>query len=467
MQKPLFIKIAIIATLCLIFAIGLSMIQSLVSERQQFANQVSRELAEQHVRSQTIITPFIVTSAVTKTCQQRATDKINTVNEQNAPVVLDDTTSTSCKTNKQQLKLTLPKQTEAVENFQVRDDLYKRGIYHSTSFEGTLNFKQKYSLKQPQQPSRASASKQLQEFKTNAQLLIPISDLRGVIKMPTVKVNGTTLTAEYPNKAIIKDDYLTVLLPENLINSDKLDIEISLPLMGMSKIKTIPLGTQFMLSMQSNWNAPKFVGQALPNHKEFGTINKQGFTANWQNQHLTLTNNQQLTHCVNEQKEHCKLTKNGLKSFDVEFAEPNDLYLQTERSIKYGLLLIAVSFGSFFLFEIIKSLRIHPIQYLLVGMALLIFYLLLLSLAEQIAFWQAYVIAGSACAGLIGWYAYYVLHSVVRAGLFTLILAGQYAGFFTILTMEELNLLIGAILCFVLIASVMFLTRNIDWYEVA
>ena len=164
---------------------------------------------------------------------------------------------------------------------------------------------------------------------------------------------------------------------------------------------------------------------------------------------------------------HGNLNSVRLNSFGVSFAEPNDVYLQTERTMKYALLLILISFGTFFLFEVIKSSRIHPIQYLLVGCALLTFYVLLLPLAEQIAFWQAYAIAGSSCVGLIGWYTYYVLGGVRRAVIFTAILAGLYAAFYGILTTEDLNLLLGAVFCFILLACVMIMTRKIDWYKIA
>lgn len=157
----------------------------------------------------------------------------------------------------------------------------------------------------------------------------------------------------------------------------------------------------------------------------------------------------------------------SLNSFGVSFAEPNDVYLQTERAMKYALLLILVSFGTFFLFEVIKSSRIHPIQYLLVGCALFVFYVLLLPLAEQIIFWKAYAIAASACVGLIGWYTYYVLGGIKRAAIFTGTLAGLYAAFFGILTTEDMNLLLGAVFCFAILACVMVMTRKIDWYKIA
>ena len=253
--------------------------------------------------------------------------------------------------------------------------------------------------------------------------------------------------------------------------------------------------------MRSNWYAPNFIGKALPNAKKFTA---KGFEANWQNQYLTVANNQDLSQCVGIANNQCTISSEAtlytsdqsmypdaaisvtegvvtadgntvpnsynnvrLNSFGVSFAEPNDVYLQTERTMKYALLLILVSFGTFFLFEVIKSSRIHPIQYLLVGCALFVFYVLLLPLAEQIVFWKAYAIAASACVGLIGWYTYYVLGGIKRAMIFTITLAGLYAAFFGILTTEDMNLLLGAVFCFVLLACVMVMTRKIDWYKIA
>ncbi len=150
----------------------------------------------------------------------------------------------------------------------------------------------------------------------------------------------------------------------------------------------------------------------------------------------------------------------------VDFVDENNSYVRIDRSIKYALLLLLVSFGTFFLFEVVRSLKIHPVQYGLVASALLTFYVLLLSLSEYILFWQAYAIAGAACVLLIGWYTSFMLHSKVRALIFMGILGSLYALFYVILTATEFNLLLGALFCFALVFVAMFVTRKIDWYGV-
>ena len=548
MQKSLIIKLSIIAGLCLVFAIGLNLMQSLVYERQQYSDTVINEISSQHVNPQEIITPFIAVPTV----------------------VMPNCDSEKERNCQPAFKLTLPQlasSTQAQQSLAVSTDTYRRGIYHATSYQGDITFKQHYNLGaliapasststtgattanlatatattntattntattntattdaplaaspptaplSPATTTTTSATPENLELSAHikqgdsvryewsaARLIIPVSDLRGVSQLPSVRVNGKALSANYPVTANMAGlSYVEVLLPTDLMQQKTLQITVDLPIMGLSAVRTVPLGQQFTMTMDSDWHAPNFIGQALPADK---TFDNQGFQASWENQYLTVANNQMLTQCLTNPKATCDIQSNlypaamdhnidamheaetaaiavgeaanssyvqnvQMNGFGVSFAEPNDIYLQTERAMKYALLLIVVSFATFFLFEIIKSLPIHPIQYLLVGSALLVFYVLLLPLAEQFVFWQAYAVAATACVGLIGWYTYYVLNSVKRATIFTAILGGLYAGFYGLLTIEDLNLLLGAIFCFVLIASVMILTRKIDWYRVA
>ncbi len=521
MQKTLFTKLAIIAGLCLIFAIGLSMIGSVIYERQTYAESVVREIAQQHVNPQEVITPFIaIPTTVTPECQTETSD-----------------TNRKCAASYTKIETIFANQTQATQDLDVSTDTYQRGIYHATSYNGALTFDQNYTFQNHTfdeaitnlSESTSVANQELDRTSTDnteskikpekttvhwdkAKLIIPISDLRGLATLPTVTIDKKPIKATYPQISIIKNiTYVEVAIPQEvLIRSEKsvtekrnqiIDIMVDLPLAGISNLNTVPTGQNFRLTMRSNWLTPNFIGKALPNTKK---LTSKGFEASWQNQYLTIANNQNLSQCASIANSQCTITSRAtfdsthpsmnpdtsitmqenlaisdadtvpnsfrdvsLNSFGVSFAEPNDVYLQTERAMKYALLLILVSFGTFFLFEVIKSSRIHPIQYLLVGCALFVFYVLLLPLAEQIIFWKAYTIAASACVGLIGWYTYYVLGGIKRATIFTGTLAGLYAAFFGILTTEDMNLLLGAVFCFAILACVMVMTRKIDWYKIA
>lgn len=565
MQKTLFTKLTIIVGLCVIFVVGLMMFRTVIAERQYYAQSVVKEIAQQHVNPQEVITPFItIPTTITPKCS-----------------ILGDSDATKCKSAYSSMLTVFANKTSATQDLEVSTDTYRRGIYHATSYNGALKFDQSYTLNQALQRliednesmgndsktirtadnrTNANGNTEIETEKTDihwndAKLIIPVSDLRGVATLPIVTIDKQAIKATYPQSAMLNGlNYVEVALPSDVLrrltttstsqtektnlvaeslNNDPqhtqnlnaqtsssqnsnyqdldnqqsdnsrhqaLDIMVNLPLSGISTLNTVPTGQNFELSMRSNWHAPNFIGKALPNAKTFIS---EGFEAKWQNQYLTIANNQNLSKCISTANNQCMVVSSAvldstdqssaddaitpiegtvtaegnivsnsdrnvrLSSFGVSFAEPNDVYLQTERTMKYALLLILVSFGTFFLFEVIKSSRIHPIQYVLVGCALLCFYILLLPLAEQIVFWQAYAIAASACVGLIGWYTYYVLDSVKRAGIFTATLGGLYAAFYGILTTEDLNLLLGAIFCFVLLACVMVMTRKIDWYKIA
>src|SRR5690606_155899 len=149
------------------------------------------------------------------------------------------------------------------------------------------------------------------------------------------------------------------------------------------------------------------------------------------------------------------------RQFGVSFVDPVDQYLKSDRALKYALLFIALTFAGFFLFEVLKRLAVHPVQYGLVGLALAMFYLLLLSLAEHMAFALAYAVAASACVLLIGFYVSSVLHSWLRGAGFTAALAGLYAMLYALLSAEDYALLMGSLLVFGLLATVMLLTRTL------
>ena len=532
MQKTLLTKLSIIVGLCIIFSIGLSMISDIIYERQYYAESVIKEITEQHVNPQEVINPFIaIPTTITPACQSSDTPNVKN----------------KCEPSYSKIETIFAFQTQAAQNLKVNTDTYKRGIYSATSYDGQLTFNQSYTLgKTLKNLDQAGTTIDDDADKTQlaktithwnkVKLIIPVSDLRGVATLPTVTINQKTIAANYPQIPIIENlTYVEVDIPKDVldqlinptsqqnkdslattgsINTDlnksevssklsnprdnqALNIVIDLPLAGISNLTTVPTGQNFTLSMHSNWQTPNFIGKALPNTK---SITAKGFDASWQNQYLTVANNQYLSQCIRTSNQHCTIMSESslntdrssdsfstvsegvvtagndsttinhrntqLNSFGVSFANPNDVYLQTERAMKYALLLILVSFGTFFLFEVLKSSRIHPIQYLLVGCALFVFYVLLLPLAEQIAFWQAYMVAASACVGLIGWYSYYVFGGLKRAVIFTATLAGLYAAFFGILSTEDLNLLLGAIFCFVILACVMVMTRKLDWYKV-
>ena len=153
-----------------------------------------------------------------------------------------------------------------------------------------------------------------------------------------------------------------------------------------------------------------------------------------------------------------------LETLSIGFVEPINVYSQSDRATKYGLLFIGLTFAGFFIFEVLKNLRIHPAQYTLVGLSMAMFYLLLVSLAEHIGFAYAYLSASAACVLLLGYYLSFALQSTFNGFLFASLLTALYSALYGILKSEDNALLMGSLLVFTLLALVMVVTRKVDWY---
>ncbi|WP_208530823.1 cell envelope integrity protein CreD, partial [Pseudomonas aeruginosa] len=239
----------------------------------------------------------------------------------------------------------------------------------------------------------------------------------------------------------------------------RLEYAFDLSLLGSERLDIVPVGRDSQVILKADWPHPSFGGEFLPSERE---ITAQGFTARWQTSFFATNMEEALRSCVEEQR--CDGFQ--ARAFGVGLVDPVDQYLKADRAIKYALLFITLTFAGFFLFEVLKRLAVHPVQYALVGLALAFFYLLLLSLAEHVGFELAYLVSAGACVGLIGFYLCFVLRSVARGLGFSAGLAGLYGLLYGLLSAEDYALLMGSLLLFAVLAAVMVLTRRLDWYGV-
>ena len=241
------------------------------------------------------------------------------------------------------------------------------------------------------------------------------------------------------------------------------EFTLTLSLSGTRALALRPVGEHTRLSMQANWPHPSFGGDNLPIQK---SIDELGFKAVWENTAAGQDNAQRLQACLAlaDRNERASCLDTNWYSLEVSFVDTVSNYSLTERSVKYGMLFILLTFGTFFVYEVLRGLRVHPVQYLLVGAALTVFYLLLLSFSEQFGFAWSYLGASAACIALIGWYLRYVLQQASHALGFSLMLAALYGVLFWLLHTDEHTLMIGSVLLFAAIALMMFFTRHVDWY---
>lgn len=229
---------------------------------------------------------------------------------------------------------------------------------------------------------------------------------------------------------------------------------IHLNIRGSEQLYFTPTGSQTTVQVRSGWASPAFDGNYLPSNAP--AVTKNGFDARW-----NITQASRPYPQLNIGQYPSLLES----AFGVRFLQPNDSYGKTERSVKYSLLIITLTFAVFFLMEIIQKKQIHPLQYILVGFALVLFYVLLLSISEYSGFNIAYIIAGAATIGLIGFYVGNILKSYKTGMAFSLGLAGLYGFIFFLIQLEDYALLFGSIGLFVVLALIMYQTRKIDWYH--
>jgi inner membrane protein len=284
--------------------------------------------------------------------------------------------------------------------------------------------------------------------------------VRGLVGVPTLRVSGVAHDLQqglgygerrglHTRLAVPVDDAELAF-----------DIEFEATLQGTETLAIAPLGARSDITLTSAWPHPQFHGQFLPREPE---VSAEGFRAHWQISSLATSAPAQFRARLHEGQD----TRAGIDAVAVSLVDPVNIYSKVDRATKYGLLFVLLTFVAFFMFEMLRRLRVHPIQYGLVGLALAIFFLLLLALSEHVAFGVAYLASAAACIALIGYYVGHVLHSRLRGIGFAATLAALYAALYGLLISEDNALVLGAGLLFAVLAAIMVLTRRVDWYEVA
>ena len=475
MQRFLSLKFLIMAGLIFGFLVCFMFMRGIVHERQQYSQNVMAEIGRDSVRPQTIMSPFILVP-VSEQSFCLAGQPTETAPTPNSTTASTAPKSLPCVTHSQ-VVLT-PNQSKWTHNIQVSDQKYARGVYRATSYTDQIQLSADFIPSDALLKPKAGQTIHWEQ----AQMLLPISDLRGLYRQPVLTVGTEKLLFEIStdgDSALFNQPYSQVNI--GLRAKEPLNIQLDLALDGLQQLAIQPLGKQTQMSMQADWPHPQFGGEALPQRKN---ILADRFSAEWQNSYLAIHNTRLLNSCIqNQHAQACQQltssTMSGaeaayaasdtatgqLQAFQVSFIDPINIYSLTDRTLKYAALFLVLIFGVFFLFEVLKDLRVHPIQYALVGAAQAVFYLLLLSFSEQFAFAWAYLGSSVACVLLITWYVSYVLRGVRRALGLGVILASLYAALYVILQSQQHTLILGSVLVFAVITLVMYLTRHIDWYQ--
>lgn len=462
----IYLKIGAILFLILVFYIGLFFISNLVNERQSYQQQVIRDIANEQIRPQQVIAPYLkLPYQVQTTCtneEKKAYDCTQTV------------------------FVTLGAETaDWTAQFDVSDSTYKRNIYKAISYQNTMSGKGIFKA--------VGNESQRNYLWDQAEIIFPIQDARGLNAKPMFNIDGKAYKFDFAEQSQGQQGFdlmhITAKQYPELIQKFQQGFKFNLQfkLEGLSEFSFIPTSYEMTYHATGNWSDIKYDGQSLPFKK---SSKKQEFSADWKNIALGKRNLDSVSKCENSQciydvlnnsgaaiaaleaaraadsvTSYATTTLSNISGISTQFIEPVNIYTQTDRAIKYGIMIIIITFGCFFLFEVLKSLKIHPVQYALVAMAQGVFFVLLLSISEYYAFAWAYLVAAVACISLITWYLYFVVQGYKAALLFGLLLSTLYGMMYLLLQSSGKTFLFGSILSFILIACVMFITRHVNWYQ--
>lgn len=287
-------------------------------------------------------------------------------------------------------------------------------------------------------------------------LAIGLSDVRGMVGTPQLQLDGRSVGLQSGTREL-RGMAAGVHAPlawqaDGRLHGEQLAMELVLD--GTRSLSLLPVGDDNRFALRSRWPHPAFGGDFPPISPEVG---EGGFSAQWAVSALASQAQTQLRKTL--AGEH----GSAPERVEVSLIDPVDVYTMAARATKYGVLFIVLTFVGFGLMDVVRRLNIHPVQYLLVGMALTVFFLLLLSLSEHLPFALAYLLASAACIGIQSYYLSGVLRSWPRALGFAAMLSVLYGALYGLLVSEQTALLMGSLLLFAVLSAVMGITRKLDW----
>lgn len=448
----LWLKVLLVLGMTLAILIPLSMIRGVIAERQVHRATAVARIAQSYAGAQSFAGPVLVVP-YTQKVEVEEKDAAGLLRK----VVRDETRQWTFFPTTLNVTGKLDPDTRKVGLHQVR--VYKLHGAASADFD-------------VQVPDDATPAQERRIGKP--WLSYAIADVRG-LGNPRLTVGGIERQVEQ-GRGFADGSGLHVTLdvpqPGQRL---RVDTHLQFALGGTESLDLVPLGRNNRFAIDSAWPHPRFAGKFLPANPQIGG---KGFKARWEVPSLATGAQEQflrgkaLPSADNVGRQEMlgsdvAMASDDIDTVSVALVDPVNVYLQADRASKYGLLFVLLTFVGFFMFELIKQLRIHPIQYGLVGLALSIFFLLLVGLSEHIAFGWSYLIASIACIGLLAFYLSAVLHSVARGVGFAAMLATLYGSLFGLLISEDNALVLGSGLLFLILAALMVVTRKVDWYQLA
>lgn len=436
------LKLFVIGILILLLLIPAAMVTSLIQERESIRDEAVREVSAKWGADQTIAGPVI-------SVPYRSTR----LNEEGKPVI-----------------------TRGYVHFlpdsiniggEVHPQKRYRGIYMVVLYNSQLEISGRFEALNAEALSVPEEDLQWED----ALFTMGISDMKGIEEAIPVRINDTTYQfgpGTVTNDLLSSGASFPIVLPREAATAIGFSFRLSLN--GSSSLYFTPFGKATAVNIQSSWPDPSFEGAFLPDER---TVTGEGFTARWKVLQLNRNYPQQgegpyISNSppppVDPYDYKYDAFRSSTNAFGFRLLLPIDEYQKTMRSAKYAAYFVLITFLSFFFIEVLSRKRLHPIQYILVGAAIILFYILLLSISEHFNFNMAYLIACVIILALITGYCSYILHNRRLTWMMFGILALLYGFFYSLLQLQDYALLLGSLGLLLILSTIMYLTRNIDWY---
>jgi len=429
LKSPLFWKITTLIGCIVLLSLPLMMVRELINERADYRSEVVDAIEQSTSGSQKLAGPLIaipITETLTRMENQKE------VNYQRSWVYywLPESLAVTGK--------------QTVESRRV-------GIYSGQVWHNALQIKASFD------PLRLAALRKTNIVLGQPRLVVSVGDARGIGAIHAPEVNGNVLSVE-PGLGISGDGAgIHMPMPALAEDNKPLEIAFSLDLNGTGEFSLVPLGRNSELQLTSNWPHPGFLGSFLPTKRE---VNAAGYRAHWQSSWFANDMGSYF-------KDDMEIPWSRLPAFSADVMSLADQYQLTDRATKYAILLIGLTFMAFFVFESLTRRPLHPMQYLLVGLSLVLFYLVLLALSEHIGFTAAWLAASLSGAVMNGIYLQAVLRGWRNSLLFVAALLLLDGVMWFLLHSEDSALLLGTGVLALALSVLMFLTRRVDWYALS
>ena len=424
-------KALVIGILMVVLLIPLGMINATIKDRTNYRQEAVAKIADSYAGPQVIAGPVLVVPWI-ETRREKVLDAAG------------KSVETETRTNGQWLYY--PK-TLSFDGRMLPSER-RLGLHRVRVYELQSVSASHFELNLPPAPTDASRSL------GQPYLSYSIADVRGLVGTPTLVVDKAAVRLRQGVGGHRGGRGLHAFLPGAVPEHGaplSFDARFASSLGGTESLQVVPIADSNHISLVSRWPHPQFSGRFLPRTRD---IDAHGFRAAWDISSLASA----------AQAQYAKDGDEPIEALQVGLVDPVNVYSQADRASKYGILFVLLTFVGFLMFELVKRLPIHPIQYGLVGLALAIFFLLLLSLSEHMEFWIAYLLAAAACIGLQGTYLSAVLKSHARGWGFAGGLTLLYAALYGLLVSEDNALVLGSLMLFAILAAIMLATRRIDWY---